>query len=238
MFPTVSLRTGRLSWTRSEGRMYIPAHFSPDEALVDELLRNHGAADLVTVTPQGLVATMLPFVWVPSAASTGRCTGTWPGTTTSGSWTPWARRSRSCGGRGTRTSRPGSTLEAGERSGGADLELRHRARVRGAGGARRPGVGRGPGAAADRQARGLPGASVVGRRRAPGVHRGAAAGDRRGGAGGQPDRGEGQAQPEPVGRGRRGRDRRAARARRQGGGRRGGGGANGTRPGLRADAVS
>ena len=24
--------------------MYIPAHFSPDEALVDELLRTHGAA--------------------------------------------------------------------------------------------------------------------------------------------------------------------------------------------------
>ena len=39
--------------------MYIPAHFSPDEALVDELLRNHGAADLVTMTYQGLAATTL-----------------------------------------------------------------------------------------------------------------------------------------------------------------------------------
>ena len=47
--------------------MYIPAHFAPDAALVDELLRNHGAADLVTVTDQGLVATMLPFIYVPSA---------------------------------------------------------------------------------------------------------------------------------------------------------------------------
>ena len=45
--------------------MYIPAHFAPDAALVDELLRNHGAADLVTVTEQGLVATMLPFIYVP-----------------------------------------------------------------------------------------------------------------------------------------------------------------------------
>jgi transcriptional regulator len=45
--------------------MYVPAHFAPDEALVDELLRNHGAADLVTVTPRGLVATMLPFIYVP-----------------------------------------------------------------------------------------------------------------------------------------------------------------------------
>jgi transcriptional regulator len=47
--------------------MYVPAHFAPDAALVDELLRNHGAADLVTVTPEGLVATMLPFIYVPSA---------------------------------------------------------------------------------------------------------------------------------------------------------------------------
>jgi transcriptional regulator len=45
--------------------MYIPAHFAPDTALVDELLRNHGAADLVTVTEQGLVATLLPFIYVP-----------------------------------------------------------------------------------------------------------------------------------------------------------------------------
>jgi transcriptional regulator len=47
--------------------MYIPAHFAPDEAAVDELLRNHGAADLVTQTSAGLVATMLPFVYVPPA---------------------------------------------------------------------------------------------------------------------------------------------------------------------------
>jgi len=47
--------------------MYVPAHFAPDAALVDELLRNHGAADLVTVTPNGLVATMLPFIYVPPA---------------------------------------------------------------------------------------------------------------------------------------------------------------------------
>jgi transcriptional regulator len=47
--------------------MYVPAHFAPDAALVDELLRNHGAADLVTLTEQGLVATMLPFIYVPPA---------------------------------------------------------------------------------------------------------------------------------------------------------------------------
>ena len=47
--------------------MYIPAHFAPDEAAVSELLRQHGAADLVTVTEQGLVATMLPFIYVPGS---------------------------------------------------------------------------------------------------------------------------------------------------------------------------
>ncbi len=55
----------------------------------------------------------------------------------------------------------------------------------------------------------------------PGVHRGKAAGDRRDLAGDHPDRGEGEAQPEPAGRRRRGRDHRAARAGRQGGRRRG-----------------
>ena len=49
--------------------MYIPAHFAPDEAQVDELLRNHGAADLVTLTARGLVATMLPFIYVPPGDS-------------------------------------------------------------------------------------------------------------------------------------------------------------------------
>src|ERR1700728_188031 len=55
--------------------MYVPAHFAPDEALVDELLRNHGAADLVTLTADGLVATMLPFIYVPSAGTHGALHG-------------------------------------------------------------------------------------------------------------------------------------------------------------------
>ena len=55
--------------------MYVPAHFAPDEALVGELLRNHGAADLVTVTPQGLVATMLPFIYVPEEGEHGALHG-------------------------------------------------------------------------------------------------------------------------------------------------------------------
>lgn len=43
--------------------MYVPAHFAPDDDAVHELLIHHGAADLITATPEGLVATMLPFVY-------------------------------------------------------------------------------------------------------------------------------------------------------------------------------
>ena len=43
--------------------MYVPAHFAADDEAVHDLLANHGAADLVTMTPDGLVATMLPFVY-------------------------------------------------------------------------------------------------------------------------------------------------------------------------------
>jgi transcriptional regulator len=55
--------------------MYIPAHFAPDEAAVSELLRHHGAADLITLTGQGLVATMLPFIYVPEAGEHGALHG-------------------------------------------------------------------------------------------------------------------------------------------------------------------
>ncbi|TVT21192.1 FMN-binding negative transcriptional regulator [Amycolatopsis rhizosphaerae] len=43
--------------------MYVPAHFAPDDETVQELLAHHGAADLITATPDGLVATMLPFLY-------------------------------------------------------------------------------------------------------------------------------------------------------------------------------
>lgn len=43
--------------------MYVPAHFTADDEAVHELLAGHGAADLVTMTTDGLVATMLPFVY-------------------------------------------------------------------------------------------------------------------------------------------------------------------------------
>lgn len=42
--------------------MYVPIHFKPDDAAVRELLSHHGAADLITSTSRGLLATLLPFV--------------------------------------------------------------------------------------------------------------------------------------------------------------------------------
>jgi transcriptional regulator len=51
--------------------MYIPAHFAADEATVRELLARHGAADLITLTEDGLLATMLPFAYDPEAGEHG-----------------------------------------------------------------------------------------------------------------------------------------------------------------------
>jgi len=55
--------------------MYVPTHFAMDDAAVQQLLAEHGAGDLVTVTPQGLVATMLPFVYDPDAGPHGALLG-------------------------------------------------------------------------------------------------------------------------------------------------------------------
>jgi transcriptional regulator len=44
--------------------LYVPAHFKPDDEEVRELLRHHGAVDLVTATPDGLRSTMLPMIYV------------------------------------------------------------------------------------------------------------------------------------------------------------------------------
>lgn len=43
--------------------MYVPAHFAGEDEAVQELLHSRAAADLVTMTPDGLVATMLPFLY-------------------------------------------------------------------------------------------------------------------------------------------------------------------------------
>jgi transcriptional regulator len=55
--------------------MYIPAHFAIDDDAVQQLLVRHGAADLITQTADGLVATMLPFAYEPSAGEHGALYG-------------------------------------------------------------------------------------------------------------------------------------------------------------------
>jgi transcriptional regulator len=55
--------------------MYVPAHFAMAEAAVQRLLVEHGAGDLITATSQGLLATMLPFVFDPAAGPRGSLLG-------------------------------------------------------------------------------------------------------------------------------------------------------------------
>ena len=55
--------------------MYVPGHFSAHPAAVGELLARHGAADLITLAAGGLVATMLPFIYVPGAGEHGALHG-------------------------------------------------------------------------------------------------------------------------------------------------------------------
>lgn len=47
--------------------MYVPDYFKPDAESVRELLLNQGAVDLITTTPTGLRATMLPMIYVKPA---------------------------------------------------------------------------------------------------------------------------------------------------------------------------
>jgi transcriptional regulator len=61
--------------------VYIPDHFRPTDDDVDALLANIRAADLITATADGLLATMLPLIHeppgpaAPAAGSRGRLMG-------------------------------------------------------------------------------------------------------------------------------------------------------------------
>ncbi|XAS64358.1 FMN-binding negative transcriptional regulator [Micrococcaceae bacterium Sec5.8] len=55
--------------------MYVPSHFAADQDAINDLLSNHGAANLVTSTQNGLLATLLPFVFDPHAGSHGALLG-------------------------------------------------------------------------------------------------------------------------------------------------------------------
>jgi transcriptional regulator len=51
--------------------VYIPAHFAAGDDAVRDLLARPGAADLITLTADGLLATMLPFAYDPAAGEQG-----------------------------------------------------------------------------------------------------------------------------------------------------------------------
>ncbi|GGV10198.1 transcriptional regulator [Streptomyces filipinensis] len=55
--------------------MYVPKHFVPGEDAVRDLLAHHGASDLVTMTPRGLLSTLLPFEYDPDAGEHGALIG-------------------------------------------------------------------------------------------------------------------------------------------------------------------
>jgi transcriptional regulator len=55
--------------------VYVPKHFAVSDSEVADLLHGHGAADLVTATADGLVATFLPFLFEPSIGERGALQG-------------------------------------------------------------------------------------------------------------------------------------------------------------------
>lgn len=55
--------------------MYVPAHFAADQEIVVEFLTNLGAADLITVTDNGMDATFLPLLFDPSRGEHGALLG-------------------------------------------------------------------------------------------------------------------------------------------------------------------
>jgi transcriptional regulator len=55
--------------------MYVPSHFSADEATTLEFLAGQATADLVTATARGLLATFLPILYQPALDDYGSVVG-------------------------------------------------------------------------------------------------------------------------------------------------------------------
>ena len=64
--------------------MYVPAHFAVDDGQLAQLLDDFPVADLVTVTPQGLLATFLPVLYEPTTGERGSISATSLAATNSG----------------------------------------------------------------------------------------------------------------------------------------------------------
>jgi transcriptional regulator len=55
--------------------MYTPAHFAASPDAIQDLLTRPAAANLVTATPQGILATLLPLIYEPSIGEHGALHG-------------------------------------------------------------------------------------------------------------------------------------------------------------------
>ena len=55
--------------------MYVPAHFEAGPDAIGDMLTRPGAANLVTMTPQGLLATLIPFAYDASVGEHGALQG-------------------------------------------------------------------------------------------------------------------------------------------------------------------
>jgi len=55
--------------------MYTPEHFRMDATTQQAMLSGRGAGELITATPKGLVATLLPFVFEPTTGPYGALLG-------------------------------------------------------------------------------------------------------------------------------------------------------------------
>ena len=55
--------------------MYVPAHFAVDDGQLGQLVADFPTADLVTVTPQGILATYLPVLYEPKTGERGSIIG-------------------------------------------------------------------------------------------------------------------------------------------------------------------
>ena len=191
--------------------MYVPAHFAADDGLVSELLTRHGAADLVTNTSQGLLATMLPFIHDPAAGEHGALLGHLA--RNNDQWKVPAIGESLVIVRGADAYISPSWYQSTAEHGRVVPTWNYiTAHVYG-----RLVIHDDPGWVEDLVRRltdkheGDRAQPWCGGRRAAGVHRGSAARDRRRGAGHHADRGEGQAEPEPAAGRHRRRDRGPAR---------------------------